>query len=219
MAKDVVEEMYVNKQFDYFSLEREIFKNAITEKGLNILDIGCGTGVLGSFFRKNQDCRVVGIEINQDAFLVAKENLDEALHANVEIIELPFEAGSFDAIVMGDVLEHLVNPVPALKKLMNVLKPGGKIYITVPNIRHWKILLNLVFRDRWDYMTWGILDYTHLRFFTKTSILKLLAENEIRVVKSQRVIQKPSKSHFIDVCTFRLFSGLLASHTFLIIEK
>lgn len=91
MAKDLVEEMYVSKQTDYFSLERQMFKDAVTEKQLRILDIGCGTGVLGAYFRKNQVCEVYGIEINQSAFDEANRNLDMVIKGNVETIDFPFK--------------------------------------------------------------------------------------------------------------------------------
>lgn len=219
MQKDIVEEMYISKETEYFNLERQIFKNAITKKGIKILDIGCGTGVLGAFFKNEQECEVYGIEINENAYTEAKKNLNQVIKANVEILELPFEACFFDAIILGDVLEHLISPVSTIKKLLKVLKPGGKIHITVPNIRYWRVILDLVIKDEWEYKSWGILDYTHLRFFTKKSIINLMLNNNIKVVDSQWVIQKPSKSHFINLISFKIFNGFLASHCFVTLEK
>ncbi len=219
MSKDVVEQMYVSKEADYFSLERDIFKRSISGKGLMVLDVGCGTGVLGAYLKKEQGCTVYGIEINEAAFNYAKNNLDDVIHANVETVDLPYSNDQFDVVVMGDVLEHLVNPVSALKKIFEKVKPGGEILITVPNIRHWKIVRDLVFRDKWEYMSWGILDFTHLRFFTKRSIKQLLNDNQIHVKNASRVIQKPSISDKINKVSFGLFAGLLASHTFLVIKK
>ncbi len=219
MAKDIVEEMYSSKNTEYFSLEREMFKNAVNRKDLKILDIGCGTGVLGAYFKKNQNCEVFGIEISESAFIIAQNNLDNVIKANIEIIDLPYQNNTFDYIVMGDVLEHLINPVATIKKLYGVLKPGGQILITVPNIRHWKVLLKLIFRDEWKYESSGILDYTHLRFFTKKSIIDLLLENDFNLFHADRVIQNPSKSALFNKLTFGLFAGFLASHTFLKIEK
>jgi 2-polyprenyl-3-methyl-5-hydroxy-6-metoxy-1,4-benzoquinol methylase len=216
---DPIEELYSSKDVGYFSLERQIFKNAIPENGLRILDIGCGNGVLGAYFRNEQKCEVFGIDINENACMEAQKNLDGVLHANVEVIDLPYETEYFDTIIMGDVVEHLINPVIALKKLLLVLKPGGKIFITVPNIRNWKEVCNLVFHDKWEYDTWGILDYTHLRFFTKTSIVSMLQKGQINVIDAQWVIQQPSKSNIINKLSFGLFEGFLASHTFLIVQK
>lgn len=219
MKNDLIEEMYLNKDNTYFSLEREMFKNAIKEKNISILDIGCGTGILGLYFRKNQNCRVCGIEINNSAYLESKKNLDDVIKANVEILDIPYEKNSFDYIIMGDVLEHLINPIGTIKKLIVFLKPGGKILITVPNVRHWSILKSLVFRDKWKYESWGLLDYTHLRFFTKSSLHEMLNDNNFHLVKSRRIIQKKSKSAFFNFLTFGLFSGFLASHTFIELTK
>lgn len=219
MTKDLVEEMYVTKHTEYFSLEREMFKEAVKENNLKILDIGCGTGILGAFYTKNQNCTVYGIEINESAYTAAKQNLHDVIKGNVEVIDLPYEDNFFDVVIMGDVLEHLINPVGTLEKILKVLKPSGRIYITVPNIRYWRVVLDLAFKDSWDYQSWGILDYTHLRFYTKSSIVRMLKANKIEVRNAKWVIQKPSKSHILNKLTFGLFEGFLASHTFVIIEK
>lgn len=219
MSKDLIEEMYLTKETNYFSLERQIFKNAVIGKNLKILDVGCGTGILGAYFKKNQMCKVVGIEINQKAYEVAKENLDGVLKGNVETLDLSFEENYFDVIIMGDVLEHLVNPVSTLLKLQPCLKEKGKIFITVPNVRNWKVVSKLLLYDSWEYADWGILDFTHMRFFTKKSVISLLRKNNISVIKAERIIQKPSKSHLINSMTFGMFEGLLASHIFITIQK
>lgn len=219
MGKDLIEEMYINKNENYFSLERQIFKNAVTSSNLKILDIGCGTGILGAYFKKIQNCTVYGVEINESAYKEAILNLDKVIKGNIELIELPFEKSSFDIIIMGDVLEHLINTISSLKKLQYFLKDDGRILISVPNIRHWKIMLKLLFQDSWKYESSGILDYTHMRFFTKKSLIELLKDNDINVSFSERVIQKRSKSYYFNILTFQLFSGLLASHTYIELKK
>jgi 2-polyprenyl-3-methyl-5-hydroxy-6-metoxy-1,4-benzoquinol methylase len=219
MSKDLIEEMYINKNENYFSLERQLFKNAVTESNLKILDIGCGTGILGAYFKKKQNCTVYGVEINETAYKEALLNLDSVIKGNIELIDLPFEKSSFDIIIMGDVLEHLINTISSLKKLHFFLKENGRILISVPNVRHWKIMLKLLFQDSWKYEPSGILDYTHMRFFTKKSLLALLKDNDINVIFSERVIQKKSKSYYFNIVTFNLFSGLLASHTYIELKK
>ncbi len=219
MNKDLIEELYVNKNDNYFSLERQIFKNAVNGYGLKILDIGCGTGILGAYFKKNQKCEVYGVEINESAYKVAVTNLDNVIKGNFELISLPYENNYFDYIIMGDVLEHLINTVDSINKLTPHLKDSGSILITIPNIRHWKTLMKLLFFDKWKYESSGILDYTHMRFFTKKSIVELLVENGINLYTTKRVIQKNSISHYLNIFTLGLFAGLLASHTYLEIKK
>lgn len=212
MKVDIVEELYNDKSSEYFSLERDIIINEIKGDDLSILDIGCGSGELGQAIKKKMNATVYGIELNKKAYSKAKLKLDQILHGNIEIIEIPFEKQMFDFIIMGDVLEHLVDPKTSLNKLREYLKNGGKIIITVPNIRYWKTLIKLILNDEWEYQEWGILDYTHLRFFTKKSVTKLLRKSNFKIITSNWVIGKKSKSHFINVFTFSLFKGFLASH-------
>ena len=219
MTKDVIEQMYLTKNTDYFSLERQMFKNALQDVGLKILDIGCGTGVLGAFFKKNQNCYVAGVEINQSAYELALQNLDTVVKGNFETLDLPFENNFFDIVIMGDVLEHLVDPVRSIHKILPLINNQGKILITVPNVRNWRVVKSLVFNDNWQYEDWGILDYTHMRFFTKKSLQSLLLKQNIEIINIERVIQKPSKSYIFNKCTFGFFEGFLASHIFLTIKK
>ena len=219
MTKDVIEEMYLTKNTDYFSLERQMFKNSVQDVNLKILDIGCGTGVLGSFFKKNQNCYVAGVEINQTAYELALQNLDTVVKGNFETLDLPFENNYFDIVIMGDVLEHLVDPVRSINKILPLINYQGKILITVPNVRNWRVVKSLVFNDNWQYEDWGILDYTHMRFFTKKSLQSLLLKQNIEIIKIERVIQNPSKSYIFNKLTFGVFEGFLASHIFLTIKK
>jgi methionine biosynthesis protein MetW len=219
MANDIMEELYVSKETNYFSLERQMFKDAILENNLNILDIGCGTGILGAYFKKNQNCNVTGIEINQNAFEAAKLNLDNVIKGNIETLELPFNENFFDVIIMGDVLEHLVNPITTLLKIKPLLKKDGRILITVPNVRNWNVLIKLLFQDSWEYADWGILDYTHMRFFTLKSTNSILKKNNIKIERAERIIQKPSKSYVFNTLTCGIFEGFLASHIFLTLKK
>lgn len=219
MTKDVIEEMYLTKNTDYFSLERQMFKNSVQDVNLKILDIGCGTGVLGAFFKKNQNCYVAGVEINQSAYELALQNLDTVIKGNFETLDLPFENNFFDIVIMGDVLEHLVDPIRSIHKILPLINNQGKILITVPNVRNWRVVKSLVFNDNWQYADWGILDYTHMRFFTKKSLQFLLLKQNIEIINIERLIQNPSKSYIFNKLTFGIFEGFLASHIFLTIKK
>ena len=150
--------------------------------------------------------------MNKRAYEKASLKLDHTIHANIETLDIPFDENSFDYIVMGDVLEHLIDPQTILKKLYPLLKPGGCILIIVPNIRYWRVLLNLILKDEWEYKEWGILDYTHLRFFTKKSIVRLFKKTGLQYISANWVIGRKSKSSFLNKFTFSFFEGFLASH-------
>jgi 2-polyprenyl-3-methyl-5-hydroxy-6-metoxy-1,4-benzoquinol methylase len=218
MKTDTIKQLYLNKDIEYFSLERELFKSNIKRDNLNILDVGCGSGALGAFLIANQNCKVHGFEINSNIIDIAKNNLTSVVEGNIETDPIPFEFKSFDYIVLGDVLEHLINPIPTLEKLKKYLSKDGILLVTTPNVKHWSVTYNLIFKDDWQYKDWGILDYTHLRFFTKKSLTNMLMSNNITDFQIEWIIQKPSKSHIINKAFFNLFEGFLASHVFLKIK-
>ena len=109
MNKDLVEEMYLNKNTEYFSLEREIFKNSVIGKNLNILDIGCGTGILGKYFKENQNCKVYGVEINESAYQAAKINLDN-VEKNV-IYSIPKEWKEKESVICDPIYVNNVKKI------------------------------------------------------------------------------------------------------------
>ena len=149
----------------------------------HILDVGCGVGNLGAAIKKKIDpsIEVIGIELNAEAAEKAGKNLDRVFTGNVEAIELPFEKGYFDCIVYGDVLEHLLYPWKLLKKHRLLLKPGGYVVASIPNVAHYRIIKGLRRRE-WNYQEAGILDETHLRFFTIKTIRKMFQDAGFKIM-------------------------------------
>jgi SAM-dependent methyltransferase len=146
-----------------------------------LLDVGCGTGRLGASLKALGIPRVVGVELNPRAAEQARAALDEVVLADVERDELPFEDASFDCIVYGDVLEHLVDPSRVLVALNERLAPEGEVVLSIPNVAHLWVRLSLLL-GRFEYAGRGILDRTHVRFFTERSLRALLADAGLRVV-------------------------------------
>ena len=131
----------------------------------NVLEVGCGAGALGAFFKKqNESIRWDGIEFFPSAAQQAEAVLDNVTEGAVEDVDLDALAATYDTIVMGDVLEHLVNPWKVLKDLARILKRRGKLCVSVPNVNHWTIFATLG-QGRFTYADSGLLDRTHLRFF------------------------------------------------------
>lgn len=138
-----------------------------------ILDVGCGTGNRGKFL-KRQGNECFGITISGREAEIAQKELDGVIVTDVEITtSLPFDEDFFDTIIFADVLEHLRNPEHILTLVKQYLKPGGKIIASIPNVANFVVRMNLL-RGRFDYEQTGILDNTHIRFYTLKTARSLL---------------------------------------------
>ena len=177
--------LYEVKAFKYSS-HYWILKILEPEKGrLKILDVGTASGYLGKILR-GKGHSVSGIENDVTAGEKAKGYYDSFQLADLESYEFPFRR-EFDYILFADVLEHLRDPAAVLRKCLPALKESGKIIISVPNVANFVVRLSLLF-GRFDYTDRGILDRTHLRFFTLRSLRKMLGEVSCRAL---RVVATP----------------------------
>ena len=150
------------------------------EKGpVKILDVGTASGYLGKIWRSSGHY-VAGIEFDAATAEKARQYYDTFQVADVESFAFPYRQ-EFDYIVFADVLEHLRDPAAVLRRCIPALKETGKIIISVPNIANWVIRLGLLF-GKFDYMDRGILDRTHLRFFTMRSLKRLMSEVSCEVL-------------------------------------
>ena len=142
----------------------------------SVLDVGCASGylakTLGAFGNT-----VTGVEYDPAAAAEAKPHLHRVVVADLDQVDLAEAVGgdSFDVIVFGDVLEHLRDPLPSLRSARRMLNPGGFIVISIPNIAHGDVRMSLLL-GRFPYGNLGLLDNTHLRFFTRQSVQELLAD-------------------------------------------
>ncbi len=161
-----------------------------------VLDVGCNVGVLGEALKKYKNCNATGIEYDAAAIETAKglNVFDELIQADLNCFEpedFPHLKGKFDYIVLGDVLEHLVWPDKVLNKLSEFLKRGekgdGKFIISFPNIAHASIKSQILCDD-WEYTDVGLLDRTHLRFFTRKTIIEFLAGLHLKIEKMDYTI-------------------------------
>ncbi len=172
--------------FSYYTFPRDRLFEAIPAEAGRVLEIGCGAGVLGdSLKRSGKATAVVGIELNPNAAELARPRLDAVHVADIETAALDSWRGQFDTLVTADVLEHLRDPWAALFRLRDCLKEGGILVASIPNIAHYKIIKKLLFAH-WRYEPGGILDHTHLRFFTRGSIEDLFRGAGFEVLRMER---------------------------------
>ena len=140
----------------------------------DVLDVGCATGYLAGALRE-QGCRVWGVEVDAEAARVAAEVCEQVVVGDLAHLDLDEALGGrrFDVVVLGDVLEHLLDPLPVLRASRGLLAPGGSVCISVPNVAHGAVRLSLL-AGRWEYRPLGLLDDTHVRFFTREGLDRLL---------------------------------------------
>jgi methionine biosynthesis protein MetW len=146
--------------------------------GSLVLDVGCHTGIMGEVLEKRKQCKVIGIDSDAEALHIARARLQAALLINIEYTDWDEQLiregyHDFETILFGDVLEHTSQSERILLGAKKLLKSGGQIIISVPNIAHWRVRFGLLFGE-FDYTDSGILDRTHLRFFTRRSARQLL---------------------------------------------
>lgn len=173
-----------------------------------VLDVGCATGYLGAALI-DQGCTVAGVELDPEAAERASAVLEDVLVADLETVDLAAHFGteSFDTVVLGDVLEHLRDPLRLLRAAMPLLRRGGSVVISVPNVAHGDLRLALL-QGRWEYRDRGLLDRTHLQFFTRTSLIQMLADAGLVAVDLQRTTA-PLLQTELDVDAGRLPDGVL----------
>jgi len=165
-----------------------------------ILELGCGAGALGARYKSvNPITYWCGLEVVKEQAIIASSRIDQVICTDIEANFPSFAFGEFDALVIGDVLEHLKDPWDVLQKLVGYIKPSGLIFICIPNVGHWSVVSNLV-AGNFTYEDSGILDRTHLRFFTGRSMIELLnqANIEITNIVPRKIIG--NEDQFIKFC-------------------
>src|SRR5262249_17562981 len=147
-----------------------------------VLDVGCAAGALGAALKRRGTVEVTGIESHPEAARVARGHLDDVIELDLDAAQaLPVAAGPAGPIRCPDVLEHLRDPARVLRLLAAALAPGGTLVASIPNVRHASVLVPLLVEGRWRYADEGILDRTHLRFFTLPEILELFTAACLRI--------------------------------------
>lgn len=192
-----------HKQNGYYSANRSNMLKYIPSNVSKILDVGCGEGEFGGTIKASKNVEVWGLELCAEAAEIAKIKLDKVIVNDIENVHDSFPENYFDCIIFNDVLEHLKYPWLILEKIKISLKDNGRIVASIPNIRYFNTLKDIVINKEWKYEDEGILDKTHLRFFTKSSIMDMFNRcgYEVMVIEGINPIKFPWKFNLLNIIT------------------
>jgi 2-polyprenyl-3-methyl-5-hydroxy-6-metoxy-1,4-benzoquinol methylase len=142
-----------------------------------VLEFGCATGYMSEVLKRKLGCTVIGVEIDPEAAALAEQHTERVIVGDAEKIDYAVElAGEeFDVVLFADVLEHLKEPGDVLRRVRPFIAESGVVIASIPNIAHGSVRLALL-GGEFRYRDWGLLDDTHLRFFTRSSIQDLFEE-------------------------------------------
>ena len=174
-----------------------------------VLEVGCGRGNTLQYLKDQGAKETFGIELNSKVAEAAiDQGVDHVAVGDVESMEWPFPGARFACIILGDVLEHLRDPWGVVETLKESLCDGGQLVASLPNVRFYGVSIPLLLGGRWTYTEEGILDRTHLRFFTRATAIELFsaAGLEVRHVSSTY----GPKRRLFNLLTLGIFRNFLA---------
>ncbi|MET3528128.1 class I SAM-dependent methyltransferase [Phenylobacterium koreense] len=201
--------IYRDKPASYFANARNDFVDLLsTGTQSAILELGCGSGGTGrAALAAGKAGHYVGIELNPDAAKLAAQNLSEVIVGDVQEVDLTSYASMFDALIISEVLEHVTDPWRTMERLSACLKPGAQVFASSPNIAHWGVIVGLL-QGRFRYKDAGVMDRTHLRWFTPESYRSLFEAAGIDV-DTVRGMRRPGwKAAMFNAITGKRFDHL-----------
>ncbi|MBI4911446.1 MAG: class I SAM-dependent methyltransferase [Acidobacteria bacterium] len=195
---------YLKKNGDYFDSDRSSLLPHLPATLTRLLDVGCSGGTFGAQVKRSRGIEVWGIEPFPDAAARAAEKLDKVLAGTAETCLPQVPDGHFDCISFNDVLEHLPDPWGVLSLVRPKLSPGGVLFACIPNVLHHSVLGDLLFEGDWRYRAEGVLDQTHLRFFTRRSMVRMMEESGFQVISVEGLVgaKVPRRLRWLDRLAF-----------------
>ncbi len=185
------------KIYNNFEIEKPFgaygFANDSISYKSRVLDLGCATGSFGAYLFYKRKCEVVGVDFSKEQLEICQSrNAYQALYQidlNNINTELDEYKHYFDTIVITDVIEHLTTPEKLLSKLQYYLKENGNIIISVPNVNHLSVKLSLLLGE-FNYQETGILDESHVKFYTARTIIALLNKFNFQITNISVIAKK-----------------------------
>lgn len=177
----------------YIGLRKDLIKYITSGKHV-VLDVGCALGINGKYLIDNSYAsEVVGIEYDEDMAQEASSNNSKVFCGDLndnKFRESVLNANyTFDYILFGDILEHLYDPLKVLNELRTMLKPNGQIIISLPNIGHIELFIQVFIKGTWPKNERGIFDKTHLRWFTRKDVFSLAESANLEVINYERKLR------------------------------
>lgn len=177
----------------YYQESRHEMLRYLPSSARTVLDVGCGAGAFGRCILARQKCYIVGVEENSAASVEAERFLHKIYNCKFDEC-VDFQGLKFDAIFFNDVLEHMINPCAALMFAKSIIANNGVVVTSIPNMRHFSVLKELFLKRNFEYRDAGILDKTHLRFFTSMSMRRLFADAGFEIVKHEGINEVSDRS-------------------------
>jgi 2-polyprenyl-3-methyl-5-hydroxy-6-metoxy-1,4-benzoquinol methylase len=174
---------YASKDQTYFAQGRPEMLQFVSQKARRVLEVGCGRGHFLRLLKQRGNVHATGVEPFAEAAEQAEVHADVVLQTDIANALERLNGELFDTVIFNDVLEHLVDPWGVLASIRPLLVSGGDVVSSIPNVRYWPVLNALALHGEWRYVEAGVLDRTHLRFFTATSIRELFETSGYRVMR------------------------------------
>jgi len=206
---------YLAKGGTYFQGMRADYVEALpADPGATLLEIGCSEGQTGALALARGKCaRYIGIELHDPSARIAATRLSEVHVGNIEEMALDvLPPGGLDAILLSEVLEHLVDPWKVVARLVPLLRPGGLMFASSPNICHHRVIRSLI-AGQWTLANEGVMDRTHLRWFTPASYAAMFAGAGLKVEEIRPVRPFGWKPRLINRLTGNRWSHLFMTQT------
>lgn len=200
---------YLSKDDEYFSGARSDYVASLpSNPAAKVLEVGCGNGGTGALALVEGKCgSYCGVELFEEAADKAREKIDEVVLGNVEEIKLPWGPDTFDALILSEVLEHLVDPWTTLRNLRPYLKPGALVFASSPNVSHYRVIKMLILGE-WSLADRGVMDRTHLRWFTPNTYRNLFVSCGYAVDSVQELVPLGLLARVVNALTLGRFKHL-----------
>jgi 2-polyprenyl-3-methyl-5-hydroxy-6-metoxy-1,4-benzoquinol methylase len=196
---------YGSKQSSYFEDARPEMESFVPADAARVLEVGCGTAAFAALLKSRRRVVVTVIEPFPAAAEVAARRVDEVICQPIEQAVASLDGRQFDCVVLNDVLEHLADPWAVLRELRTVLAPGGCFVASIPNVRYFPVFKDYLVGGDWRYQHTGVLDRTHLRLFSRTSLPRLFEGSGLSLRRIEGINATPLP------WKFALFNRLLGN--------